>query len=65
MTEPLGSQDKFYALLDKYSGGIEPLESWESLDLAELETLVNTELQERVRGRELESIADGEFFEIV
>lgn len=42
-------QERFYELAQKYNNFIEPLESWETIDLADLETLVNTELQERER----------------
>lgn len=37
-------------LLERYAySGIEPLEDWSSEDLAELETLVNAQLQDRSR----------------
>jgi hypothetical protein len=35
-------------ILERYAySGIDPLEDWASEDLAELETLINAELQER------------------
>lgn len=40
-------QERFEALLERYNDGIEPLESWTTEDLSELEFIVNTELQER------------------
>jgi hypothetical protein len=43
----LNLQDRFYALLERYNSGFEPLESWETKDLSELEQIVNAELQDR------------------
>jgi len=40
-------QEEFYALLDKYNQGTEPLSSWESFDLARLEQIIDAELAER------------------
>lgn len=43
----LNLQDRFYALLDAYQNGVEPLENWDTQDLSELQDIVNAELQDR------------------
>jgi hypothetical protein len=43
----LNLQDRFYALLDAYSDGTEPLENWDTQDLSDLQDIVNAELQDR------------------
>lgn len=45
--DEFSSQDAFYALLDKYSKGIEPLSNWTSVDLVALVDAVDVELQNR------------------
>ena len=40
-------QMEFYALLDSYNQGIEPLENWTTEDLVKLATLIDTEIQNR------------------
>lgn len=37
----------FYSLLDKYSGGIEPLSNWTTEDLIKLMDAIDAELQDR------------------
>lgn len=41
------NQSEFYALLDTYSGGVEPLESWTTRDIVRLVELGDAELQRR------------------
>ncbi len=40
-------QMEFYALLDSYNQGIEPLENWTTEDLVKLAVLIDTEIQNR------------------
>lgn len=59
-------QDKFYELADKYNSFTEPLENWETLDLADLEIMVNAELQERERASrcQCQACRDGAYFNV-
>lgn len=49
--------EKFFELLDRYNTGVEPLDSWDTDDLIELQMAIGAELQERDR------IAQNEYFD--
>lgn len=40
-------QDELYALIDRYNGLIEPIESWQTADISALIRLLDAELQRR------------------
>jgi hypothetical protein len=40
-------QDELYALIDRYNGMIEPIESWATADVSALIRLLDAELQRR------------------
>lgn len=40
-------QQEVYDLVDKYNGGIEPIENWTTRDLCKLVELIDAELQRR------------------
>ncbi len=40
-------QEQFYALMDRYNSGVEPLESWETADIVALIRILDAVLQQR------------------